>query len=107
MNNNGVKTNRSKKEQDKREQEGRAMLRYTEELRRELNFRLLTEHDEDGQAPWNKLLEPERVLYVDSITITDIRYPDKRKRRADKTRSKKNQCRGDKHRKERGTRLWQ
>ncbi len=107
MNNNGVKTDRSRKEQDRREQEGRAILRYTEELRRELNFRLLTEHDSGEKDLWNKFLAPERVLYVESITVTDIRYPEKRKSRADGRRNRKNQCRENNYRKEKGTRLWQ
>ena len=82
MSNNGVKTkrhrvNRDKREQEKQEQEGRVILRYTEELRRELNLRLVTEQETEAADPWQKYLAPEKVLYVDSITVTDIRYPDK------------------------------
>lgn len=90
MNNNGGKKKRTKKEQDKREREGYALLRDTEKLRRELNLRLLTDTAETAEDSFRKCLVPDKVLYVDSITVTDIRYPDR-----------------NKNRKERGTRLWQ
>lgn len=82
MSSNGVKTNHPVSEQDDRqqneqEQMARVILRYTEDLRRELNLRLLTEHVDDTADPWHKYLTPERVLYVDSITVTDIRYQNK------------------------------
>lgn len=82
MSNNGVKTNHSEAERDdwqqsEQEQMARVILRYTEDLRREMNLRLLTEHVDDAADPWNKYLTPERVLYVDSITVTDIRYRNK------------------------------
>ena len=82
MSDNGVKTNkpgqkRDERKQVKQEEAGHAILRYTEELRREMNFRLLTEHEDDKADPWHKYLAPERVLYVDSITVERIRYPDK------------------------------
>lgn len=82
MSSNGVRTGKpvikqDKREQDVQEQMGRAILRYTEELRNELNLRLVTEHEDDAADPWHKYLTPERVLYVDSIMVTDIRYPDK------------------------------
>lgn len=82
MSDNGVKTNEPGRKQDeqkqvKQEEVGHAILCYTEELRREMNFRLLTEHEDDKADPWNKYLAPERVLYVDSITVEKIRYPDK------------------------------
>lgn len=70
MNDNGAKVERTSKENE-REQKERAILRYTEKLRKELNFRLMTEYGDYGQD-----LIPERVLYVDSITVTGIRYPD-------------------------------
>lgn len=106
MNNNGMKTNQSNKEPDEREMEGRAILRYTETLRRELNFRLLTEQDGEKDL-WSKLLAPERVLYVESITVTGIRYPDREQSCTAGSRRKKKPCKQDKNRKERGTRLWQ
>lgn len=82
MSDNGVKTNEPGQKQDeqkqvKQEEVGHAILRYTEELRKEMNFRLLTEHVDDKADPWQKYLAPERVLYVDSITVEKIRYPDK------------------------------
>lgn len=82
MSDNGVKTDEPEQKQDEqskeqKEQMGHAILRYTEELRREMNFRLLTEHEDDKADPWQKYLAPERVLYVDSITVEKIRYPDK------------------------------
>lgn len=70
MNDNGAKVERTSKENE-REQKERVILRYTEKLRKELNFRLMTEYGDYGQD-----LIPERVLYVDSITVTGIRYPD-------------------------------
>lgn len=88
MNDNGMKTNRFSKEPDERELEGRAILRYTETLRKELNLRLLTEHD-DARDSWSRLLAPERVLYVESITVTDIRYPDRGQSRTARSRSKR------------------
>ena len=96
MNNNGVRTKRPNKEQSRRQQEGRMILRDTERLRRELNLRLLTDSSDAGQEPSAKLLLPERVLYVESITVVDIRYPNR-----DNNVVKTN------NRKERGTRLWQ
>ena len=107
MNNNGMKMNQSGKEPDERELDERAILRYTETLRRELNFRLLTEQDVDVKDPWSKLLAPERVLYVESIIVTDIRYPDREKSRMTGSRSRKKQYKQNKNRKERGTGLWQ
>lgn len=87
MSDNGVRTNgpeqkQAEQEQEKRKQKeqeemGHAILRYTEELRKEMNFRLLTEHEDDKADPWQKYLAPERVLYVDSITVERIRHPDK------------------------------
>lgn len=82
MSSNGVKTNhpvseRDDRQQNEQEQMARVVLRYTEDLRRELNLRLLTEHVDDAADPWHKYLTPERVLYVDSITVTDIRYQNK------------------------------
>lgn len=106
MSDNGMKTNRSNKEPDEREMEGRAILRYTETLRKELNFRLLTEQD-GVKDFWNRLLAPERVLYVESITITDIRYPDREQSRTAGSMGEKKQCKQNKNRKERGRRLWQ
>lgn len=70
MNDNGAKVERTSKENE-REQKERVILHYTEKLRKELNFRLMTEYGDYGQD-----LIPERVLYVDSITVTGIRYPD-------------------------------
>lgn len=96
MNNNGVRTKRPNKEQSRRQQEGRMILRDTERLRRELNLRLLTDSSDAGQERSAKLLLPERVLYVESITVVDIRYPNR-----DNNVVKTN------NRKERGTRLWQ
>ena len=96
MNNNGVRTKRPNKEQSRRQQEGRMILRDTERLRRELNLRLLTDSSDAGQERSVKLLLPERVLYVESITVVDIRYPNR-----DNNVVKTN------NRKERGTRLWQ
>lgn len=90
MNNNGVKAKRKRKEQSEREQEGYALLRDTEKLRGELNLRLITDTVGETEDSFRKRLAPDKVLYVESITVTDIRYPDR-----------------NKNRKERGTRLWQ
>lgn len=81
MSNNGVKTSRENVEQNTRkrkqmEQIERVILHSAEELRREMNLRLLTECESDAADPWQKYLAPNRVLYVDSITVTDIWYPD-------------------------------
>lgn len=81
MSNNGVKTSRENVEQNARkrketEQIERVILRSAEELRREMNLRLLTEYESDAADPWQEYLVPTRVLYVDSITVTDIWYPD-------------------------------
>lgn len=80
MSNNGVKTSRENVEQSTRkrkemEQIERVILHSAEELRREMNLRLLTEYESDAADPWQKYLAPNRVLYVDSITVTDIWYP--------------------------------
>ena len=72
------------------------IVRDTERLRRELNLRLLTDSSDAGQELSAKFLLPERVLYVESITVVDIRYPNR-----DNNVVKTN------NRKERGTRLWQ
>lgn len=96
MNNNGVRIKRLNKEQSRRQQEGRMIVRDTERLRRELNLRLLTDSSDAGQERSVKFLLPERVLYVESITVVDIRYPNR-----DNNVVKTN------NRKERGTRLWQ
>lgn len=96
MNSNGVRTRLVKKEQSRREQEGRLILRDTERMRRELNLQLITDAADAGREPSGKVLMPERVLYVDSITVTDIRYPN----RGDNVVKTNN-------RKERGTGLWQ
>ncbi len=96
MNNNGVRTKWRNKEQSRREQEGRLILRDTEGLRRELNLRLITDSPDAVQESSGTLLMPERVLYVESITVVDIRYPNR-----DSNVVKTN------NRKERGIRLWQ
>ena len=75
MNNNGEKVVTTSKENEQ-QQEGRVILHYTEKLRRELNLRLMTEYGDYGQDSWNGFWIPERVLYVDSITVTGIHYPD-------------------------------
>lgn len=82
MNDNGERTKRcevklNQYECKEQEQMRRAILRYTEELQREMNLRLVTEQSVDTSDPWNKYLMPEKILYVDSITVTDIRYPNK------------------------------
>ena len=81
MNNNGVKSSLKNAEQDTHlrkelEQIERVILRYTEELQREMNLRLVTEQSADASDPWHKYLIPGKILYVDSITVTDIWYPD-------------------------------
>lgn len=82
MNDNGVRTNRCEVRQnqyegEEQEQMERVILRYTEELQREMNLRLVTEQSADASDPWHKYLIPGKILYVDSITVTDIRYPNK------------------------------
>lgn len=74
-NNNGGSTDLQEQERKRREAEGRIILQSTEKLRREMNLRLLTEQEIDRNDPWRKYMPPERVLYVESITVTDIRYP--------------------------------
>lgn len=81
MNNNGVKSSLKNAEQDTHprkelEEIKRVVLHSAEELRREMNLRLLTEYESDAADPWQEYLVPTRVLYVDSITVTDIWYPD-------------------------------
>lgn len=80
-NNNGGISDRREQERKRREAEGRIILQSTEELRREMNLRLLTEQEIDRNDPWRKYMPPERVLYVESITVTDIRYPESRNRK--------------------------
>lgn len=82
-NNNGGSTDLQKqeRERERREAEGRIILQSTEKLRREMNLRLLTEQEIDRNDPRLKYMPPERVLYVESITVTDIRYPKSRNRK--------------------------
>lgn len=81
MNNNGVKSSLKNAEQDAHlrkelEEIKRVVLHGAEELRREMNLRLVTEYEADAADPWQKYMIPNRVLYVDSITVADIWYPD-------------------------------
>ena len=66
--------------QDRRKELERLILEYTEELAEDINLRLLAQQEIEPAGFRRGRYHTGEVLYVESIIITDIRYPAKKKR---------------------------
>lgn len=58
----------------------RLILEYTEELARDINLRLLAQQDIEPAGLRRGRYHTGDVLYVESIIVTDVRYPEQKKR---------------------------
>lgn len=66
--------------QDRKKELERLILEYTEELAEDINLRLLALQD-IGPAGFRRgRYHTGDVLYVESIIVTDVRYPEEKKR---------------------------
>ena len=66
--------------QDRRKELERLIVEYTEELAEDINLRLLAQQEIEPAGFRRGRYHTGEVLYVESIIITDIRYPAKKKR---------------------------
>ena len=66
--------------QDRKKELERLILEYTEELAEDINLRLLAQQEIEPAGFRRGRYHTGEVLYVESIIITDIRYPAKKKR---------------------------
>lgn len=58
----------------------RLILEYTEELAQDINLRLLAQQDIEPAGLRRGRYHTGDVLYVESIIVTDVRYPEQKKR---------------------------
>lgn len=66
--------------QDRKKELERLILEYTEELAEDINLRLLAQQEIEPAGFRRGRYHTGEVLYVESIIITDIRYPAKKRR---------------------------
>ena len=66
--------------QDRRKELERLILEYMEELAEDINLRLLAQQEVEPAGFRHGRYHTGEVLYVESIIVTDIRYPAKKKR---------------------------
>lgn len=67
--------------QDRKKELERLILAYTEELAEEINLRLLSQQEIDPAGFHHGCYHTGEVLYVESIVVTNIRYPKQQKKR--------------------------
>ena len=66
----------------------REILRYTQELAEEINLRLLLDREMPQRCLQDTFL-PENILFLESITVTEIRFPEPQKESGFLTRTGK------------------
>lgn len=80
---------------DRKKELERMILEYTEELAEDINLRLLAEY-EDGTAKNRRgRCHTGETFYVESIIVTDIRYPQRKQERKPLVRTGKPSGQGE------------